>query len=348
MWVNELPFKIAFFMWKIWKGKLPLDDYFRRLGYFMPSKCWCCSNPDEETTTHVFFRSYAARATWSYFLTNSGIAVEGLSLQQAILKCWTLQVLPRIKPIFQALPSIILWELWKRCNSYKHVDSVSVSRVIYQISSTLQALVKVRKPSIKNVPHKWPDLLKMLEHYTPSLKVTKVLWELPNPGWVKVNTDGVSRGNPGRSSIGFVIRDEEGDVKYALGKETLEVTNSVAEAIAIAIAEALKYCVEHGYTHILLQTNSMMLKNVIEGKCSAPWSVIEYVEEIKEIIQRWNVSVLHIMREGNQLADHLANYALDVGGIEAHNFEQLEVQGRKIVNSDKFQCPYLRIRVARS
>lgn len=48
------------------------------------------------------------------------------------------------------------------------------------------------------------------------------------------------------------------------------------------------------------------------------------------------------MREGNCLADHLANYALDVGNIEANCFQELDTKGRKIVNNDKLLCPYLR------
>lgn len=52
-----------------------------------------------------------------------------------------------------------------------------------------------------------------------------------------------SRENLGRSLIGFVLRDEEGDVKYARGKEIQETTNSEAEAAAIL--EALRYCVYH-------------------------------------------------------------------------------------------------------
>nr|XP_009786618.1 PREDICTED: uncharacterized protein LOC104234707 [Nicotiana sylvestris] len=64
------------------------------------------------------------------------------------------------------------------------------------------ALVKVRKPGMDMVPHKWQDLLAMMENFTPKLKVTKFMWEFPSAGWLKVNTDGASRGNPGRSSIG--------------------------------------------------------------------------------------------------------------------------------------------------
>lgn len=58
--------------------------------------------------------------------------------------------------------------------------------------------------------------------------------------------------------------------------------------------------------------------------------------------------ISHITIEGNKLPDYLADYALDHGDFEAHSFVQLEVQGRKLVNSDKMQCPYLRVRVARS
>ncbi|XP_075077166.1 uncharacterized protein LOC142163913 [Nicotiana tabacum] len=45
MWEEGLTFKISFFMWKLWKGKLPLDETIRRWGYFVPSRCWCCANP---------------------------------------------------------------------------------------------------------------------------------------------------------------------------------------------------------------------------------------------------------------------------------------------------------------
>ncbi|XP_075078442.1 uncharacterized protein LOC142164361 [Nicotiana tabacum] len=118
IWVKGLPFKIAFFMWKVWKAKLSLDDYFMKLGYVVTSRCWCCLNPDEETLPHVFFRSQVAQSVWYYFLSNAGLSMEGLSLQQTIIKCWTAHVIPRLKPIFHALPSIIFWELWKRRNIY--------------------------------------------------------------------------------------------------------------------------------------------------------------------------------------------------------------------------------------
>ncbi|XP_019240115.1 PREDICTED: uncharacterized protein LOC109220106 [Nicotiana attenuata] len=344
IWVKGLPFKISFFIWKVWKAKLPLDDFMRRIGYFMPSKCWCCADPKEESLVHLFYTSNAAKIVWSYFLRRAGIVVEGISLQQAITKCWMALVIDRVKPIMQALPACIVWELWKRRNSLKYGTAVSVNRVIYQISSTLQNLVQLRKPGLQ-VPHHWSNLLQMLEQYTPKLKYEKVLWELPDDGWIKVNTDGACRGNPGRSSIGFCLRDEVGDLVYAQGKEIKEGTNTEAEASAIL--EALRMCRSMNLRQIWLQTDSMLLKNIIEGSWKPPWCIFDQIDEIVRLKGEFTLRISHTFREGNYLADHLANHALDVGDMECHSFWDLDPQGRRLVNEDKMQCPVLRVKVAR-
>lgn len=85
----------------------------------------------------------------------------------------------------------------------------------------------------------------------------------------------------------------------------------------------------------------------MEGRWSCSWNLIGHVEDIKELMATCEVKISHIMREGNKLADHLANYALDFAPIEAHSFGGLDTQRRRIVNSDKLLCPYLRVRVAR-
>ncbi|XP_070011225.1 uncharacterized protein [Nicotiana sylvestris] len=306
IWVKGLPFKIAFFMWKVWKAKLPLDDFLKR---------------------------------------RAGIAVEGLTLHQAITKCWTANVCLRLKPVMQALPSYVVWELWKRKNSMKYGDAVTTSRVIYQVSSNLQALVKVRKPGMDMVPHKWQDLLTMMENFTPKLKVTKVMWEFPSAGWLKVNTDGASRGNPGRSSIGFCIRNENGDIVKSVGKEIEETTNIVAEAKAIV--EALRFCRFQQYSHVWLQTDSMLLKKIMDGIWKPPWIISDQVKEMMQLMNEGNYTLTHIHREGNKLADHLANYALDHGEIECQQFWHLDAQGRRLVNEDKLKCLSLRVKVDR-
>ncbi|XP_075079806.1 uncharacterized protein LOC142165070 [Nicotiana tabacum] len=282
IWVKGLPFKIAFFMWKVWKAKLPLDAFLKRVGYCMPSKCWCCVQPDEESLQHLFFRSETARTTWKYFLSRAGIVVEGLTLHQAITKCWTANVCLRLKP--------------------------------GDLSSFIKSpgIGESEKAWMDMVAHKWQDLLPMMENFTHKLKVTKVMWEFPSAGWVKVNTDGASRGNPGRSSISFCIRNENGDIVKSVGREIEETTNTI-----------------------------------MNGIWKPPWIISEQVEEMMQLMNEDNYTVTHIHREGNKLTDHLANYALDHGEIECQHFWHLDAQGRRLVNEDKLQCPSLRVKVDR-
>lgn len=129
----------------------------------------------------------------------------------------------------------------------------------------------------------------MMENYTPKLIIHKVLWELPMEGWLKVNTDGASRGNPGRSSIGFCIRNEIGDVMYVRGMEIQETTNTCAEAMAIL--EALRYCSRYSIHRLWLQTDSLMLKSVIDGIWKPPWMIAEFVEEIRKMVESSNATI---------------------------------------------------------
>ncbi|XP_075087570.1 uncharacterized protein LOC142169586 [Nicotiana tabacum] len=121
----------------------------------------------------------------------------------------------------------------------------------------------------------------------------------------------VIQGNPGSCAIGFVLRNKEGDIIYACGKYIPEGTNTKAEAKAMV--KALRYCVECNFVLIDLHTDSMILKKAVEGEWSVLWSVAREVEEIKELIARCKITLSHTLREGNKLADHLANRALEVG-----------------------------------
>lgn len=47
------------------------------------------------------------------------------------------------------------------------------------------------------------------------------------------------------------------------------------------------------------------------------------------------VGITHILREGNQLANHYANVTLDDG--------EIGVQGRRPINNDKLNIPFSRI-----
>ncbi|WMV43391.1 hypothetical protein MTR67_036776 [Solanum verrucosum] len=62
-------------------------------------------------------------------------------------------------------------------------------------------------------------------------------------------------------------------------------------------------------------------------------------------MEQLNVQIQHIFREANQLADYIANTAINQEGIQLfHSFSQLTSMGRKILNMDKSGVPTIRIK----
>lgn len=90
IWIKGLPFKMAFLMWRIRKGKVPVDDNLRRRGIEGTTRYQCYNVPDQETISHEFQRSDSTNKTWSYFSYFAGINMNGISLREIILAGWNI------------------------------------------------------------------------------------------------------------------------------------------------------------------------------------------------------------------------------------------------------------------
>ncbi|KAK4379881.1 hypothetical protein RND71_001743 [Anisodus tanguticus] len=119
--------------------------------------------------------------------------------------------------------------------------------------------------------------MKAIYGYSHVVRVTKVIWKSPESKWVKVNTDGASRENPGKSSWGFCMRDSNEDIIQAQAKEIEEdpSTNTQAEAIA-----PLRYVETIQMDRIWIETDSLLIKNIVERVWEVPWKIITIIKEI--------------------------------------------------------------------
>ncbi|XP_070034564.1 uncharacterized protein [Nicotiana tomentosiformis] len=134
LWTKVLPFKIFFFLWRLWKMKIPTDDLWRRNGYIIVSKCWCCSPPKEDSYQYLFLKSETVNRVWKSFLQLAGIIINMVQVHQVVRAWWSEPCCPKLKPLFQATPAIITWELWKRRNKMKHGGAVSEKRSAEELS----------------------------------------------------------------------------------------------------------------------------------------------------------------------------------------------------------------------
>jgi ribonuclease HI len=129
-------------------------------------------------------------------------------------------------------------------------------------------------------------------------------------------TDGGSRGNPGPSAIGIVIKgDTIGTKEY--GEYIGETTNNIAEySAAIFGLKKLKQLIgTEKAAHSVVQVNadSELLVKQVNGE----YKIKE--DSIRELfLELWNlrldfgeVKFTHVMRAENKEADKMVNYALD-------------------------------------
>ncbi|XP_060210594.1 uncharacterized protein LOC132637534 [Lycium barbarum] len=121
-------------------------------------------------------------------------------------------------------------------------------------------------------------------------------------------------GNPGIGSNGFCIRDEIGDLVYAQAEEIGHVTNNEAEICAIV--QAVRCCNSKNLNNIIIQTGSQLIQKILEEEWKPPWNIAVWVDEIRELVGHIQISYTHILREGNKLADALANHVTDNGRVD--------------------------------
>lgn len=64
---------------------------------------------------------------------------------------------------------------------------------------------------------------------------------------------------------------------------------------------------KYNINNIQVKSDSLSATKFIRGEWKIPWEILEIIEDIKNLVEGKNVQYSHIYREGNQLADALAN-----------------------------------------
>ncbi|MBI2011455.1 ribonuclease HI family protein [Candidatus Daviesbacteria bacterium] len=130
-----------------------------------------------------------------------------------------------------------------------------------------------------------------------------------------VNTDGASRGNPGPSSYGFIIKTHLGVILHQEGKTIGTATNNIAEYVAVLKAlEYIKTYFSRKAPHeVKIISDSQLITKQLSGVYKIKnLKLKEYFSKIKEVEENLGViSYKNVPRRENFIADRLANKALD-------------------------------------
>jgi ribonuclease HI len=125
-----------------------------------------------------------------------------------------------------------------------------------------------------------------------------------------INTDGLSKGNPGTAAIGATIKDERGKMLTMISQRIGITTNNVAEykALIAALQQALKM----GGTQVEIRADSELMIRQLSGRYKIKAEGLKplYIEVTQLLAKFESVALKHIPRELNAEADKLANDAV--------------------------------------
>jgi len=151
-------------------------------------------------------------------------------------------------------------------------------------------------------------------------KKTLTQWTPPPKNTYLLNFDGASKGNPGITGYGGVIRNSQGiPLKIYFGSIGWN-TNNAAEleglwlGLQIAHHQSFMPLIVEGDSQIIINMASKLQQGSAAQKVSRSWRMATRLESLQTWLQNnKSTSFKHIRREGNKAADFLANLGAELG-----------------------------------
>lgn len=127
---------------------------------------------------------------------------------------------------------------------------------------------------------------------------------------VVVFCDGGSRGNPGPSALGVVIKTTKGEVISEIGEFLGIQTNNYAEYMAVV--RAMEYLKGKGIKSAQFYLDSQLVVRQLNGEYKIKSDNIKHLnQKVNELRADIDVSFEHVYRENNKEADAEVNKVLD-------------------------------------
>lgn len=144
--------------------------------------------------------------------------------------------------------------------------------------------------------------------HAPRLVEKRIRWGRPIQGWMKLNTDGSSLGNPRIARSGGVVRDEQGNWIVGFSRRIGKTTSYLAE---------LSLCLERNFLAVEVELDAKLLVDALSSPIYSSVSHSVLLDDCRQLSTRFRqIRFSHCYREANGCADGLARK----GAVQSDGF----------------------------
>jgi ribonuclease HI len=147
-----------------------------------------------------------------------------------------------------------------------------------------------------------------------------ISWKYPHGDWIKLNCDRAYKDSMNIAGCGGLFRDSDGQW---LKGYTLRIGDCDAlHAEMWGMYTGMKMARRQGYTHLIVESDSKLLIDMVTGRCKLNGNSPILVKRIQDLSNlQWHVIFQHTWREGNRCADWLASFSLNQSSYDVRILE---------------------------
>lgn len=333
LWAHKLWPKVRFFIWLLLHRRVLTGDQLMKRGFHGPFRCEMCEE-NVETLNHIFIECTLISELWRRMATLLGLQWSNFLTLDQLWRDWPNQegVDHFIRQLVWMGSTILLWNIWNERNS--RIFNQDRKDIHYIWQKTLANLVEsvhhlLNHP--QNVHQRWDQVLQRLKinsakenNLKGNVSICKMdrtrNWHPPPKDFGKVNTDGASRGNPGKASVGGIGRLSDGSPVFTFAENLGILSNNLAEGYGIL--RGLQEATKVGWEKVLVESDSQLMINLLKNPSKnhkVDWRIKRIIDKIHLIQMGFlKVEYNHVVRDQNKSADALANWALDKGDLTCY------------------------------
>ena len=291
--LQTLP-RIQMFIWRCMHNSIAVKEVIAKRGILIETSCPMCHS-ETETLTHALRDCNLVKPIWHKLGTSclcpsffsQGIK-DWLISNSSLKSSQNAAGLP-----WNILFPYALWMIWKQRNNACFSNKRPNPNIDMVVTKLATEFLLCGAKSKRNI----------------HIVVKQVRWEKPDLGWFKLNTDGTANGSAGNAAGGGLIRDDRGNWVMGFSRKIGRADSFVAEIWALR--DGLQLCRHLNIGAVVIELDAKSLVEVLNNSSYCNNVISPLLDDCKLLIDQFpQVRVVHIFREANKCADHLAKFGL--------------------------------------